>query len=341
MNKLALSRDERELLKNHFLKSPLEQIRMKTQVIIMSSDGLKQYLIERYTFVKIRTIQFWVKDFHEQRIASLFSGYTDNENASKLTREQKQQIKEVLNKPPDKKLVPKEFWDIPSLKKYIKAEFGVVYESYQSYYFLMKYSNLSFKYPDKFDIRRDEKVIKKRMKEIRKEIIPLLRDEKWEVFTSDETRLTLEAETRKAWLKKGKRTVLKIDREREHQNYLGYLNQKDFNCRVYELDWQNQDEILKVFHEFLKEYPDKKVCIIWDNARFHRGAKIREALQKGHLLEHVHMIALPPYAPDMNPIEHIWGWIKSKLSNKQYQSFEKTKIQFMNLSKSRTFKYMI
>ncbi|MDR1891201.1 MAG: transposase [Puniceicoccales bacterium] len=27
------------------------------------------------------------------------------------------------------------------------------------------------------------------------------------------------------------------------------------------------------------------------------------------------LLYLPPYSPDLNPIEHYWAWLKSKLSN--------------------------
>ena len=87
----------------------------------------------------------------------------------------------------------KAFWDIPTLKEYVRAEFGIVYESVQSYHFLLKFSRLSFKYPDRFNLRRDEEAIKKRMFEIREEIAKYLSDPSWEVFASDETRLQLEA----------------------------------------------------------------------------------------------------------------------------------------------------
>ncbi|QQS21305.1 MAG: transposase [Candidatus Moraniibacteriota bacterium] len=75
----------------------------------------------------------------------------------------------------------------------------------------------------------------------------------------------------KAWLKKGERTIVHVNRKREAQSYLGLLNQKNFRCHLYEVPWQNQEEILKALEQFLKEYPDKKICIVWDNARFHKG----------------------------------------------------------------------
>ena len=65
-------------------------------------------------------------------------------------------------------------WDVPILKDYISAQFDVVYESDESYYFLLRFSGLSFKYPDSFDRKRDEQLITERMKSIATEIKPLL-----------------------------------------------------------------------------------------------------------------------------------------------------------------------
>lgn len=274
-------------------------------------------------------------------MASIFSGHEYNQNASKLTKKQKQEIKDALMNPPSEYGIPKEFWDVPSLKKYVSATFDTVYESDQSYHFLLAFSDLSFKYPDTFDRRRDEEMIQRRMQEIRQEIIPLLKNPAWEVFASDEVRIELEAITRRAWLKKGERTIVKVNRKREAQSYIGFLNQKSFQCHLHELSWQNQDEVLKAFEAFLKNYPDKRICIIWDNAGFHKGQKIRDALKHGGLLERVHLIPMPPYAPDYNPIEHVWNETKGSGANKQRTDLETTKTDFRAYVEGRKFKYQI
>jgi len=107
------------------------------------------------------------------------------------------------------------------------------------------------------------------------------------------------------------------------------------------MPWQNQEEVLKAFEKFLKKYPEKKICIIWDNAKFHKGQEIRNALGKGQLLERVHLISLPPYAPDKNPIEHVWNTAKGSMSNIQYSNFGETKKTFKKSIDGKIFKYQI
>lgn len=338
---IDISDEEKVLLRNYFKTSPVGLIRLKAQSVIMRSGKTTIKDISSFLFVGYRTVERWLQDFSKRRMASIMSGRVENENASKLTRAQKEEIKRILSEKPSAYGLPKEFWDVPQLKTYIWTRFGVVYESDRSYHFLLEFGNLSFKCPDKFNIKRDERRIADRMEEIYGEIILYLEDQTWEVFCSDETRMQLEAITRRAWLKKGEKTVLKVERSKNYQNYLGFLNQRTFQCHVFEITWGKQAEIIKATAEFLKLYPHQKICIIWDNATCHKGKLMRQALSKGELLERVHLVSLPPYAPDCNPIEHVWNTIKDKLSNNQDKAFEETKQKFMRLTNNQIFHYQI
>ena len=99
------------------------------------------------------------------------------------------------------------------LEDVVQIKFGVEYRSESSYRLLMRFLGMSFKLPDPFDKRRDEKAIARRMAEIRRQVNDLLQ-EGWEVYTVDEVRVAHEAETRRMWLPKGKRTKLYVDRKK-------------------------------------------------------------------------------------------------------------------------------
>jgi Transposase and inactivated derivatives len=49
--------------------------------------------------------------------------------------------------------------------------------------------------------------------------------------------------------------------------------------------------------------------IILDNARFHRKSVLPELAKK----KNCHVLFLPPYSPDLNPIEKKWSWLKRTL----------------------------
>lgn len=53
----------------------------------------------------------------------------------------------------------------------------------------------------------------------------------------------------------------------------------------------------------------KNTVIVMDNASFHRKSRLFDlADQAGHRL-----IFLPPYSPELNPIENFWAWLKRYL----------------------------
>jgi transposase len=329
------------LLREYVRTSSIALIRLKAQAVLMRTNGMKLTGIADVVSRGERTVRVWLADWDERRLASIFSGHVGNENAAKLTKQQKEEIKEALGKPPSERDLPKTFWDVPSLKTYTQATFGTVYESERSYHFLLRFSNLSFKYPEAFDYRRDEEKITARMKEIHEEIRPFLEDPGWEVFASDEVRIELEALTRRAWLKRGESTVVKVDRHREAQSFMGFLDQKSFACETYRMAWQDQEEVLKAFEEFLKKHPNRKLCVIWDNAAFHKGKEIKRALTKGGLLERVHLVAMPPYAPDENPIEKVWKDAKGAIANVQHDTLTKVSELFEGHIRNRKFKYQM
>jgi transposase len=339
MLKTKISVDERIALQGFSKTSSLLLVRQKCFSILIADQEVKSTAIADVVGKNKRSVDRWIRDWNERRMSSIFSGHGGNHNAGKLTTKQLQQIKQVLAQPPSDYGIPKEMWDIPTLKEYVSSAFDVVYESPESYYFLLRFSGLSFKYPDTFDRKRNEPLILERMEAIRSEIAPLLQDELWEVFACDEVRMDQEAIIRKCWLKKGERTVVRVNRNKESQSYIGFLNQKTYACHLYEMPWQNSDEVLIAIKQFLETYPNKNICIIWDNAPFHRSQKIREQLKTGGLLERVHLIAMPPYAPDENPIEHVWNTTKQAVANIQQTTFQETKQAFTDFVAKHSFRY--
>lgn len=75
------------------------------------------------------------------------------------------------------------------------------------------------------------------------------------------------------------------------------------------------------FQGFLKELlrrrkHGRKMIVVLDNARWHHARLIRPWLQK-----HRHMIKLeflPPYSPDLNPVERVWKLVRRLCTHNRY-----------------------
>lgn len=338
---VQVTQDERGFLVDYHRYGYSTLIRDRALSVLLNSRGFSANKIALTLKRDPDTVRGWLKRFKQHRISSLFDRYRGITNASKLTEEQKEQIKKALSGPPSAYGIPKSFWTVRDLKKFIRLEFGVIYESDRSYHFLFKLSRLSWKLPAKFSLRRNDKLVKRRIKEIRKEIAPYLKSPDWVVLASDETRIVWESELRRAWLKTNKKTVIKVHQEREYQNFLGSLNFKSQKCHLHSLKWQNQLEVIKALKKLKRYYRGKKICLIWDSASWHRGEKLRKELKRSKPLNNFHLISLPPYAPDTNPQEHVWKYAKDKIANHQCSSFKTTINKFKLAVIHRKFDYQL
>ena len=142
MTKINITNQEIVLLQDYAKTSPLLLVQLKAYAVLLAYGGTSKQTIGLAMKRQPRTISLWLNDWHKHRIASLFTGHQDNNNAGKLTKVQQEEIKLVLQSSPSNYGLPQEFWDVPQLKQYIQATFGIVYESTSSYHFLLTFSNL-------------------------------------------------------------------------------------------------------------------------------------------------------------------------------------------------------
>ena len=210
-------------------------VRLKAEAVLYASHGVDVDIIATMVDRTGRTVREWLADWRRTRLHSVVTGHAGNQNAAKLTRTQKEQLKEVLSLPPSESGIRADFWDVPALRDVVKARFGVEYESDSSYQLLLRFVGMSFKLPDPFDKRRDEKAITERMAQIRQEVADLLAGG-WEVYTVDEVRVEHEAETRRMWLPKGKRTKIYVDRNRSSCSFFGALSLTTKKMRIYPIE---------------------------------------------------------------------------------------------------------
>jgi transposase len=333
--------DEYSLLIEHYKTAQSQLIRERAHCIVLSMQGRHAPDIADILLRNEDTIRDWLKAYQEDKLASIFPGYTSNTNASKLTPEQLVEIKATLQASPNSvNGLPGRFWSVKKLKSYLGAEYGVVYGSDRSYHHLFAISNFSFKLPEGFDWRRDDELVEARMAEIAHEVVRK-QSEGYIVFFADECSLAWETEYRRAWLPKGKKMILRVNRKKTRQHYFGALNLTTKQEELIRLNWQNTENITDALRELGKRYPGQKLCLVWDNARWHRSKALRALLGKDNEFEHIHLVWLPPYAPDHNPQEHVWKVAKTETKNTVTRTFEGLKHIFEAAISGKTFDYKV
>lgn len=123
---------------------------------------------------------------------------------------------------------------------------------------------------------------------------------------------------KRGWAKRGEKVYDKITGKRFSRTslLLAQRNYKTLAPFIFKGTCNTE-----LFNEWLEkilipELPEKQI-IIMDNASIHKNRKTREIIEEaGHIL-----LYLPPYSPDLNPIENRFAIIKQALKTKNANLF--------------------
>lgn len=76
--------------------------------------------------------------------------------------------------------------------------------------------------------------------------------------------------------------------------------------------YANQERTAEFLRQLMRHLRHE-VVVVWDRGNMHRGWAIRDVLRRFPRLK---VELLPPYAPELNPVEYLWTHLKyGKLAN--------------------------
>ena len=92
----------------------------------------------------------------------------------------------------------------------------------------------------------------------------------------------------------------------------------------------NSESIIALIEQIIKSQTTGRVILITENARYYRSKAVRKFLEKH---PRVRFEFLPPYCPNLNLIERLWGFLRKKVThNRHYDKFalfEESLIDFL------------
>lgn len=100
---------------------------------------------------------------------------------------------------------------------------------------------------------------------------------------------------------KGKTPVIQFHFNWNHVSVIAGLSRTNYLFRLY--DGSIKKEQVVEFLKALKAHLKQPLLIIWDGARPHRSAMVRQYLDS--LDGHIQMTFPPPYSLELNPVEYV------------------------------------
>jgi transposase len=132
--------------------------------------------------------------------------------------------------------------------------------------------------------------------------------EKATIVWVDEAGFSLLPMAVRTWAPRGQTPVLRVPLTRDHLSSISGITadgRRFLQVRPASSDGKAVVGFLRV----LLRKISGKVVVIWDGAPIPRGEEIKKFLKRG-AARRLHLEQLPGYAPDLNPDEGIWNYLK-------------------------------
>jgi transposase len=122
----------------------------------------------------------------------------------------------------------------------------------------------------------------------------------------DESGLSERPTRVRTWAPKGQTPIIQFHFNWTHISVIAGLSRWNCLFRLHEgsIKKEQHVEFLKALCAHLKQ----PLLIIWDGLRAHHSKLVRKYLDS--TAGNIQMAFLPPYAPDLNPVEYLWAWLK-------------------------------
>lgn len=125
------------------------------------------------------------------------------------------------------------------------------------------------------------------------------------------------------WIKKGTEKEVKSNTWRNRININWAYCTETQEVTIVTSEKINAQSTIELYKKIEAKYSNlEKIYIVRDNARYYNCKLVKEYLKDSRIEE----IVLPPYSPNLNPIERLWKYFKKVVtSNKYYETFSEFK----------------
>ena len=137
------------------------------------------------------------------------------------------------------------------------------------------------------------------------------------IYFMDSVHPQYQARARCGWIRKKQNKTLPIFSGWKRKHIIGAIELRGLKLVSSEKDKVNGDKIIEFLRTLEESEPKKKkIYLICDNAGYHKSKKVKEHLKDSK----IELIFLPPYSPNLNPIERLWKYMHRIVSNNKWYS---------------------
>lgn len=302
---IFLSDNERTQLKTQHKKERDGRIRDRIKAVLLYDKGWSIADIAEALLLSEDAIREHITEYKESKKLKP----TNGGSAEKLSAEQSEQLGKHLQR--------HTYLYVKDIIAYVQSTWSITYSVPGMRNWLQRHS-FSYKKPALVPGKANEQQQREWLAEYEKLKQNLLEEET--ICFMDGVHPTHNVQPAYGWIQKGERKEIPANSGRSRINLSGVIDVIDHKVLVQEDKMLNAEATISFLRKIENAYPRKnRIHLFCDNARYYRNKTVIEYLKTSKIRPHF----LPPYSPNLNPIERLWKWMKEcVIYNTYYQEFE-------------------
>jgi transposase len=290
----------------------------RIKAILLKNEGWKNKAIAQALRIHEETVRSYIMDWiNHEKLAPENGG-----SCSKLNDSQSRELESHLE--------DTTYTRVMDICGYIEKKYGIRYTVSGLTKWLHKH-NFSYKEPKRVPAKAD---VKKQEEFIEKYIALVLDTPSNEpILFMDSAHPTMATKVVCGWIRKGVDKPIAQTASRTRVNVMGAIELTSMNIVSCHPDYVNAETTIAFFEQLKEAYPlAPKLHIILDQSGYHKSIAVQEEASKKNIVLHY----LPPYSPNLNPIERLWKVMNEQVRNNVFftsaKQFRDTIVDFFKTS---------
>lgn len=286
--KIVLAAIEKEELESQHKKERDGRVRDRIKAVLLSAEGWTQTQIAQALRIRHETVQDHLNDYNNSKKLKPENGGSE----SRLNSDQTSQLISHLK--------VNTYLKAEHICFYVEQTFGVTFTPSGMTKWLQR-NNFSYKKPKgtpaKADFEKQAEFIK-----YYEDLLNTL-PENEPIEFADTVHPTMATKITYGWIRKGQDKQIATIASRTRVNLLGSINLETMDVTIASHETIDSKAMEKHFAALRKKYPKaSRIHQILDRRPYNISTATKKAAKKYGIVLHY----LPPYSPNLNPIERLW-----------------------------------
>ena len=299
-----LSPEERQHLIAYHRKERNSKIRDRIKAVLAHDDGYSYSEIARLLLLDDETIRRHIKDYFDKNKLAPENGGSESYLNEAESLKLKAHLSEVIY-------------------LYVKDICAFVRDAFKKSYTISGMTK--WLHANHFRYKKPHSVPAKANKEAQEKFIKFYEKLKKKagakepIYFADSVHPQHQTHLAYGWIPAGERRGMPTTASQKRLSFMGGICLRGHKFFYQQTSEVNAESIASFLVELRNRHPEKCVIhLIWDNAGYHRDEGIQSFAQGLAIKLHY----LPPYSPNLNPIERLWKLMHESVSyNKYYETF--------------------